>query len=201
MISLFSSSVITVGGFFSYFSFTEPRTILFNLLSLHFREKTSLGLMSNFKFSTEFPRESAENSVTIRDQRRSIYLSELTNEYWSMKHERQKKNPLKFSFCRCFGGVAESTVLRLYWFARFPSVELFPHASLRTHRTAHQCGVCALLEKVEHVGRCFFSRDEEKVRSLDPSWKMFRLGLASSGSWLEEREKWRRRWIKLCNDW
>lgn len=52
-----------------------------------------------------------------RDARQNIYLSELTNEYWSMKHERTKIS-LKFSFSAASGGVAQTISLRLYWFAR-----------------------------------------------------------------------------------
>lgn len=57
------------------------------------------------KFSTKFPRELAKIPSQSRS-RQNIYLSELTNEYWSMKHER-KKSHWNFPF-RCFGGVAQT---------------------------------------------------------------------------------------------
>lgn len=60
-----------------------------------------LKLFLNFQ---NFTRDFAKIPSQSRS-RPNIYLRELTNVYWSMKH--RGKNSLKFSFFRCFGGVAE----------------------------------------------------------------------------------------------
>lgn len=129
---------------------------------------------STQKFPPKISTWAREKFRHSRDHRQNIYLSELTNEYWSTKHERKIHWYFLFSLLR---RRCPNASLRLYWFASTHDVYFLCGFFLATELFASdtQCRILMWRLRGDGEGGAKLRRKVLlKVSSLDLDWEAFR---------------------------